>query len=244
MDVAIVTGAAKGMGLEWVKQLAEAGYRVVLTASTLAKAEAAAEDFIERELVVYPQKLDVTSAEDRKALAAWAEHMFGRVDLLVNNAGVNSRTRAAGDPLKLEQNLLIEKLDKQELFAVMDINAIAPIQLANELRPLFKHSANPSIINIGSWLGSISIKNTGGNYSYAVSKSALNMMNRAFANDVRAEGICSIVLNPGWVQTDMGGAKAQFTETDAVHNMRKLLEKLDLEDSGKFFNYDGTEHPW
>ncbi len=244
MDVAIVTGAAKGMGLEWVKQLAEAGYRVVLTARTLAKAEAAAEDFIERELVVYPQKLDVTSAEDRKALAAWTEHMFGRVDLLVNNAGVNSRTQAAGDPLKLEQNLLIEKLDKQELFALMDINAVAPIQLANELRPLFKHSANPVVINIGSWLGSISIKNTGGNYTYAVSKSALNMMNRAFANDVRAEGICSIVVNPGWVQTDMGGAKAQFTETDAVQNMRKLLEKLNLEDSGKFFNYDGTEHPW
>lgn len=244
MDVAIVTGAAKGMGLEWVKQLAQAGYRVVLTASTLAKAEAAAEDLIERELVVYPQKLDVTSAEDRKALAAWAEHMFGRVDLLVNNAGVNSRTRARGDQEQLEKNLLIEKLDKQELFALMDINAVAPIQLANELRPLFKHSTKPLVINIGSWLGSISIKNTGGNYTYAVSKSALNMMNRAFANDAHAEGLCSIVVNPGWVQTDMGGVKAQFTETAAVQNMRMLIENLSLEDSGKFFNYDGTEHPW
>ena len=99
--------------------------------------------------------------------------------------------------------------------------------------------------NMGSWLGSVSIKNTGGNYSYAVSKSALNMMNRALAFDLLPDEIVSVVVNPGWVQTEMGGNKAQFTTQDSVANLSEnVLSKISLSDTGKFFNYDGEEHPW
>ena len=94
-------------------------------------------------------------------------------------------------------------------------------------------------------MSSITIKKDGGNYSYAVSKAALNMMNRAFANDVKPLGITSVVVNPGWVQTDMGGAKAALSPQESISSMIKsVVNKVGLEQSGEFFNYDGAVHPW
>lgn len=245
MDIAIVTGASKGLGFEWCNQLAHLGYKVVLTARDLNKAKEAAEILNEQELVVYPKKIDVTSEADLQALFNWCSEMFGKVDLLVNNAGINSGTRAQGDKSLQLKNLSIESLDKSEVLSMIDINAISPILFAQTMRTLLAKSDHPKIINIGSWLGSISIKQSGGNYSYAVSKSALNMMNRAFAFDVKSENIISVVVNPGWVQTDMGGNSAQFTKEQAVSNLiSNVVNKITIDDSGKFFNYDGSEHPW
>lgn len=245
MDIAIVTGAYKGLGFEWCKQLARLGYRVVLTARDLEKAQQAAEVLNEQDLVVYPRKLDITSPTDAKELFNWCSEMFGRIDLIINNAGINSGTRAKGDKELQQKNLSIESLDRHEVLSMLDINAISPILFAQAFRPLLSNSAHSKVINIGSWLGSISVKRSGGNYSYAVSKSALNMMNRAFAFDVVNDNIISVVVNPGWVQTDMGGLSAEFTKEQAVSNLiRNVIEKISIQDTAKFFNYDGSEHPW
>lgn len=245
MKVAIVTGAYKGMGFEWCKQLANLGYAVVLTARDINKAQQAAKSLQAEGLEVYPMKLDVSSPTDSLELFNWCAEKFGQVDLLINNAGINSGTRAKGDKELQRKNLAIESLDKQEVLAMLDINAISPILLAQAIRPLLAKSKAPKVIHIGSWLGSISLKQKGGNYSYAVSKSALNMMNRAFAFDVQKDQIISVVVNPGWVQTDMGGSKAQFTSAQAVANLiTNVIDKISLEDTGKFLNYDGTVHPW
>lgn len=245
MDIALVTGAYKGLGFEWCNQLAHLGYKVILTARNLDQAIQAAEKLNEQDLVVYPRKLDVTNSTDAQEVFRWAKEMFGRIDLIINNAGINSGTRAKGDKSLQFSNLSIDHLSKSELLSMVDINALSPILLANTFRPLLNKSSNPIVVNIGSWLGSISIKKNGGNYSYAVSKSALNMMNRAFAYDVKSENITSIVVNPGWTQTDMGGSKAQFTTHESVKNIvDNVIQKVTIEDSGKFFNYDGNEHPW
>ena len=245
MDIALVTGAYKGLGFEWCNQLAHLGYKVILTARNSDQAIQAAEILNEQDLVVYPKKLDVTNTSDAQELFHWANEMFGRIDLIINNAGVNSGTRAQGDKDLQLSNLSIDHLSKSEVLSMVDINALSPILLANTFRPLLGKSANPIVVNIGSWLGSVSIKKNGGNYSYAVSKSALNMMNRAFAYDVKPENITSIVVNPGWTQTDMGGQKAQFTTKDSVKNViENVIKKVTMEDTGKFFNYDGNEHPW
>lgn len=245
MSIALVTGASKGMGLEWCRQLAEAGYEVILTARNPTQAAEAAASLQSEGYTIHPRQLDVCNEAENAALAQWVMERFGKLDLLINNAGINSFTRAKGDENLKLKNLTIEHLDKQEVFALMDINAISPILLANHLRPAFAAAKKPVIINIGSWLGSVSIKNTGGNYTYAVSKSALNMMNRAFANDVRDENIVSVVVNPGWVQTDMGGQKAQFTSQEAVANMiANVVNNVTIADSGRFLNYDGSDHPW
>ena len=128
---------------------------------------------------------------------------------------------------------------------MVNVNATSPILLASALKNVLSKGENPMVINISSWMSSITIKKEGGNYSYAVSKAALNMMNRAFANDVKSLGITSLVVNPGWVQTDMGGAKAPLTSQDSIGSMIKnIVEKIGPGNSGEFFNYDGKVHPW
>lgn len=243
--VALVTGAYKGLGYEWCRQLSKRGYTVILTARAFEQAEGAAEALHSMGGEVYPQTLDVVDSESVKALVAWTKEKFGKLDLLINNAGVNSKTRAKGDKDLQLANLTIEHLSRKEVTDMIDINAISPILLAHAFRPLLQLSESPLIVNISSWLSSISIKLNGGNYGYAVSKSALNMMNRAFAFDVKEENIISVVVNPGWVQTDMGGERASFTVEESVSNLiQNVVEKVSIEDTGNFFNYDGTIHPW
>ncbi|MCB9080622.1 MAG: SDR family oxidoreductase [Lewinellaceae bacterium] len=243
--IALVTGGAKGLGLEWCRQLGRQGYQVILTARSQAQAEEAADQLNEEGLKVVPHSVDVVDETQIAALAAWVAQTFGRLDLLVNNAGVNSATRAQGDPLLRAKNLTLEALDPEEVLFMLRVNAIAPILMAKHFRSLLTKGDAPVILHIGSWLGSIAVKKDGGNYSYAVSKSALNMLNRALAFDLQADGIIAVVVNPGWVQTSMGGSRAMFTPEQAVGQLiNNVLQGITLADTGKFFNYDGTEHPW
>lgn len=245
MKIALVTGAHKGLGFEWCKQLVSKGYEVILTARNFSDALKSSQHLTEKGFTVYPYQLDITEPDQIDKIATWVKERFGKLDLLINNAGINSGTRAKGNAALQQANLSLDHLSKSELLAMVDINAVSPILLSHALRSVLNQSSRPKIINIGSWLGSITHKNNGGNYSYAVSKSALNMMNRAFAFDVKEEQIISVVVNPGWVQTDMGGSKAQFTPQTAVRNiLTQVVEKITLEDTGNFFNYDGSIHPW
>ncbi len=245
MKIAFITGGAAGLGLEWCKQLAEENYKVILSARTFGKAEKAALSLIKKGLDVYPYALEVGNERQVSELVTSLDKEFDKIDLIVNNAGINSGSRGRISEELRMKNLSLDHLDAYEVLHMLHINAISPIIIAKHFRPLLEKSGNSKIINIGSWLGSISLKKTGGNYSYAVSKSALNMMNRALAFDLQAIGVTSVVVNPGWVQTNMGGSRAEFTPEQSVHNLIKnVLQKLSPEDTGKFFNYDGEEHPW
>lgn len=245
MKVALVTGAYRGLGFEWSKQLAQKGFKVILTARKYEKAEKATEELKSNGLDAYPFEMDVTNENQINEAANYINEKFGQLDLLVNNAGINSGTRSNGDPNLKMKNLSLDQLAPEEVLNMVNINAVAPVIVARHLKELLARSENGKIIHIGSWLGSISLKQNGGNYSYAVSKSALNMMNRALAFDLMPHGITSVVVNPGWVQTDMGGNKAKFTSEQSVQNLiTNVVEKIKLEDSGKFYNWDGNIHPW
>ena len=245
MKIAVVTGASKGMGLEWVRQLSAQGYAVVLTARTQAKAAEAAASLAPTQAPVWPQQLDVANPAEVAALVQWLTTQAGQVDVLINNAGINSRTRGAQDERLFRQNVDIDHLAPAEVLNMVQVNALAPILLAQQLRPLLAKAPQPKIINISSWMSSLTLKRDGGNYSYAVSKAALNMMNRAFAQDIKAQGIVSVVVNPGWVQTDMGGQKAKLTSQESVQAMiSQVLDRITLAQTGQFFHYDGTTHPW
>jgi len=245
MKIALVTGAYKGLGYEWCKQLAALNYKVILSARNLEKAQAAADTLQQEGLDVYPVSLDVSSLVEIEKTAAWVEEKFGQLDVLINNAGINSGSRGRiSEALKLK-NLSLDHLDSAEVLNMLQVNAIAPILVTRGFKTLLSKSDVGKVIHIGSWLGSIELKKSGGNYSYAVSKSALNMMNRALAYDLKEIGIVSVVVNPGWVQTDMGGSRAKFTATESVQNLiENVLQKIQLEDSGNFLNYDGGIHPW
>ncbi len=172
--IALVTGAYKGLGLEWCKQLGQLGYTVILTARHFENAQEAANELIALGLDVHPQAMEVTNEEQLQTTANWVQEKFGQLDVLINNAGINSGTRAKGNKDLANKNLSLDSLEADEVLNMLHINAIAPILVAKQFKFLLAKSSQAKVIHIGSWLGSISIKKSGGNYSYAVSKSALN----------------------------------------------------------------------
>lgn len=241
--IALVTGAYRGLGLEWCRQLAKNGYRVILTARDPEKAKSASGALQKIGLRIIPESLDVQDESQVVKLASEIESEFGRLDLLVNNAGINSKDDP--DRSLFPKSFRLSDLDPEEVVRHIRINSIAPVILVKHFRELLRKAENPVVISIGSWLGSITVKDFGGHYGYATSKSALNMMNRAMALEIKEEGIIAVVVNPGWVQTDMGGNNAKLTPEESVRGIiNNVLQKITINDTGKFFQWDGSEHPW
>lgn len=241
MKTAVVTGASKGLGLEWCRQLAALNYRVILTAREAEKASQAAAGIGTGEIHPYP--LEVTREDQIAGLAGWLGERFGQVDLLVNNAGINPKDYS--DPSRMAKAFYLKDLDADEMLEVFRVNSLAPLLMTKHLRPLLRKSDRPVVLSISSWLGSVSTLSFGGHYGYVGSKNLLNVLNRSMAFELREEGIICVTVNPGWVQTDMGGSKARFTTSQSVSNLiSQVLDRLTLADSGRFINYDGTDHPW
>ena len=243
MKTALVTGAYKGLGFEFCRELGRQGYKVILTARDLENARKAADLLNEQELVVYPKALEVTDEVQLAELADWTEKMFGKLDLIVNNAGVNPKDDA--DKNRMAKAFYLNQLDAEELLKVIHVNSIAPLLVVKHFRALLGKSEKPVVVNISSWLGSVTKLSFGGHYGYVGSKNLLNVFNKSMANELKQNGIISVNVNPGWVQTDMGGANAHFTPAEAVRNiMENVLLKVNMDDTGKFLNYDGGIHPW
>jgi NAD(P)-dependent dehydrogenase (short-subunit alcohol dehydrogenase family) len=243
MKIALVTGAYKGFGFEWCKQLGKQGYKVILTARNLEKAQEAAEFLNEQELIIYPKALEVTNENQIKEIADWTKDMFGRIDLIVNNAGINPKDYP--DKKRMAKAFYLNDLDAKEMLNVININSIAPLLIIKHFRLLLSKSDNPMVINISSWLGSVTNLNFGGHYGYVGSKNLLNVLNKSMAYELKNDNIISINVNPGWIQTDMGGKNAHFTAEQAVKNILKnIISKVTINDSGTFFNFDGSIHPW
>lgn len=243
MKIALVTGAYKGLGFEWCRQLGKQGYKVILTARDLKKAQEAAELLNEQEFVIYPKALEVTNEKQIEETAVWANEMFGRIDLIVNNAGINPKDYA--DKSIMAKAFHLSDLDAKEVLDVIQTNSIAPLLIVKHFRQLLNKSEKPIVINISSWLGSITNLTFGGHYGYVGSKNLLNIFNKSMANELKQENIICINVNPGWVQTDMGGQKALFTTEQAVTNiLTNIVSKVSIAESGKFLNFDGSEHPW
>ncbi len=243
MKIALVTGAYKGLGFEWCKQLGKQDYKIILTARDFEKAHEAAKILNEQELVIYPKALEVTDEKQIHEIADWAKEMFGRIDLIVNNAGINPKDYT--DKSRMVKAFNLNDIDAKEVLDVLHINSIAPLLIVKHFRQLLNKSDNPIVINIASWLGSVTNLTFGGHYGYVGSKNLLNVLNKSMANELKQDNIICVNANPGWVQTDMGGRKAQFTTEQAVTNiLTNIVSKVSIADSGKFLNYDGNEHPW
>ncbi len=230
---AVVTGAGRGIGLAFAQQLMDDGYEVIGTARKPDQYEILSRGGV-RGL-----PLDIGSEDSIGRFCASLRQLASTVDLLVNCAGINSMSNA---PFSKESSLRLGELEQDSLINQFRVNAVGPVLLVQELLPLLNEGAR--ILNVSSWLGSISIKRTGGNYGYAASKAALNMMNRALAADLRERGVVSVVMNPGWVRTKMGGEKAKLSPEQSVSGMLTTLREASVEDSGSFLQWDGSEHPW
>lgn len=245
MKIALVTGGAKGLGLEWCLQLGRLGYKVVMAARDVKAAEAAAHELNEQELVVYPKQMDVMNEVELAEVAHWVESMFGRLDLLINNAGVSSHTLVKNDEALAAKGMNFADLNSVEVLPLFAINAVGPLLVAKHFAPLLAKSEAPLILNISSILGSIASQDEGGNYAYCMSKAALNMGVKLMAGDLKEAGVTVVAVHPGWVQTDMGGSEAPLTKELSIAGMiENVLLKVEFADSGRFLSFDGTALPW
>lgn len=222
----LITGANRGIGLEFAKQLHAAGWKVIATAREPDKAD----DLKSLGKEVRLEALDVASGESVAALVKRLKDQ--PIDLLINNAGVSSAGSRLPD-IKME-----------DFEHVIEVNAIGPVRVTQALLPSLKSGKGKLIVNITSGLGSIEQNRGGGQYGYRESKAALNMFTRSIAAELKRDGFICIAIHPGWVQTDMGGPRATLTPEQSITGMRKVIDGLKPEDSGKFWSYDGTNLPW
>lgn len=229
----LITGASRGLGLEFARQYARAGARVFAGCRAPEAAETLQALAGEEDLEVEPLGLDVT---DRDAIDAAVTHIRddgpGHLDLVINNAGLSPRGEE------------FSNLDADAMLRVLHVNAVAPLIVAQHCRALLATSARPCVVNVSSAMGSLAKKDYGRHYSYAASKAALNMLTRAAAHDLRDDGIVVVALHPGWVQTDLGGSEATLSPRESVEGMIRVIAGLGPEHSSRFLTWTGDEHPW
>ncbi len=225
----LVTGANRGLGLEFVRQLIARGDSVIACCREPEKATELKAVGGERLMI---HALDVS---DPKAIASLPAHLDGAtVDVLINNAGVAEGEEEFGE------------FDAATMANVLRINAIAPMLMTQALTPLLEKSdAGAKVVYITSGLGSIE-RAEGLVYglSYGMSKAALNMGGKKLAAELKGRGIASVLLHPGWVQTDMGGSSAPLQAVESIRGMLQVIDKLSVADGLRFVSYQGEALPW
>jgi NAD(P)-dependent dehydrogenase (short-subunit alcohol dehydrogenase family) len=253
----VVTGANRGLGLEFTRQLLAAGDEVVATARQPKTADALhklASTSGGRATVV---RLDVAQPDDVAAAALQIGERFEAIDLLINNAGVWA---ASGQPDRSSAGPLGE-LRAEPVLEVLRINALGPLLVTQALAaPLAAagrserltppapggHPRAPgsSVVNVTSGLGSLAGATGRGNIAYGMSKAALNMATRHLAAELRGQGTVVVALSPGWVATDMGGRGAPLAPAESVRGMLNVIDALTPAQSGMFLDHTGATVPW
>ncbi len=227
MPTVFITGANRGLGLEFTRQYAADGWRVIATCRDPDKADGL--KALDGDIRIYA--MDVT---DAVSVAAAGQALGGEaIDLLINNAGVYGPRDMGGDDM-----------DYDAWAGVLAINAMAPLRVATAFKDNVQASDLKTIITISSLLGSIDNAGVGKDYIYRSSKAAVNMVMKTLSANLESEGLCVVMLHPGWVQTDMGGAEATVTPEDSIAGMRSVIAGLTMADNGKFFTYDGSAMAW
>lgn len=226
--IAVVTGANRGIGFEIARQLAARGLRVMIAARDEEKAlQAAAE--LDGDGI--PFRLDVKDPEAPTRLLAFLESRYGRLDVLVNNAGVFQDRDWGG--LNVPMDIVRETLD---------INLLGAWALSQAAIPLMRHTGYGRIVNLSSGLGAMS-EMSGGYPAYRISKLALNGLTRILAAELRGTNILVNTLCPGWVQTEMGGPGAPRPVQEGADTAVWLATLPDGGPSGQFFR-DRRQIPW
>ena len=220
----LITGANRGLGLEFARQFKARGYHVIGTARKPEQAQAL------RKLGAQVEQLDV--ADDASAQALGKRLAGQPIDILINNAGIIGSSSTS-----------ITNLNFSKMVQTYQINALGPMRVTQALYKNLVQGKGRKIIDITSMMGSISM-NFGGAYDYRASKAALNMLTNTLAKELGKDGFICVVLHPGWVQTDMGGSSAPVTPGESISGMIKVIDGLTDASNGKFYDYTGKELSW
>jgi NAD(P)-dependent dehydrogenase (short-subunit alcohol dehydrogenase family) len=225
MPTVFITGANRGIGLEFAREYVAEGWRVHAACRNPAKAS----DLRAVKGDVTVHALDVA---DDTALEALAEKLKGEaIDVLINNAGILDSDGFG-------------RTDTETWMRAFRVNSIAPLHVLERFLPHLERGQKKTAVALTSKMGSIADNGSGGSYIYRSSKAALNAAMKSAAIDLKAKGITVAVFHPGWVKTDMGGRGAAIDAKTSVAGLRSKIASLKPGDSGRFFNYDGKELPW
>jgi NAD(P)-dependent dehydrogenase (short-subunit alcohol dehydrogenase family) len=231
--VAVVTGANRGLGLATAEGLARRGYRVVLTARNANKARDAAEYLAQQDLEVVAQVADVADPESIEPIARLVDEKYGRVDCIINNAGISPESGANCSVFDSP----FELIDK-----AFRTNTLGALALVRVLMPIMKRRRQGCIVNVSSGMGQLSEMN-GGYPAYRLSKVALNALTRILADELQNTQIRVNSVCPGWVRTDMGGPSAKRSIAEGVEGILWAATLPPDGPTGGFFR-DGVPLPW
>lgn len=232
MFTALVTGANRGLGLEFARQYSRSGWRVLACCrSSSAELEGL------KHVDVY--QLDVTDHAGIEALAA--ELSGVEIDVLINNAGVNGQ--ASMDDRSPETQAF-GNTDYENFMRTLRINLFGPLKVAESFVDHVASSKRKTIANVTSLYGSIGSNESGAFYAYRASKSGLNAITKSMAVDLKDCGVVAVGLHPGWVATDLGGTNADISPEESVAGMRQVLANLNPSNSGKVIAYSGEIVPY
>lgn len=238
MQRVLITGAGRGIGLELARQYAARGDRVLAGCRDLERAAGLRALVDQHPGAVTVLPLEVTAAASLEGAVRQAHQAVDGLDILINNAAINPGDATVAGP---DGQAL---LDEARTLEVLRVNVVAPVRVAQAVTPLLQAGTHPRVVNISSGAGSLTQATEPDEYSYGASKAALNMVTRTFAWNVRDRGITVVMIDPGWVKTDMGGPGAQLAPEESARGLLRVIDGLTPEDTGRFLRYDGSEVPW
>jgi NAD(P)-dependent dehydrogenase (short-subunit alcohol dehydrogenase family) len=224
--VAVVTGGNRGIGFEICKELSKVGCRVVLTSRDEEHGKQAVAKLggADKKNIVY-HKLEVTDSKDIETLRDWILKMYGRVDILINNAGVY-----------LDEGTSVFKVDEKIVKETLDVNFYGAFNICRVLVPIMRKNGYGRIVNISSGYGAMS-EMAGYHAAYRISKAALNALTLIMADELRDEDIKVNAVCPGWVNTDMGGRMAPVSAEKAAKDIVYIALMDEKGPTGSFFRH-------
>jgi NAD(P)-dependent dehydrogenase (short-subunit alcohol dehydrogenase family) len=230
MATVLVTGANRGLGLEFTRQYLAEGHAVIAVCRDPSRAKDLQSVARGPKAALTLVAADVTDGDSVRRAAGEVQ---GAVDILINCAGViGARGQRLGS------------IDYEDWRHVLDVNLMGPARMCEAFLEHVVRSERRITVTITSGMGSLADNTSGGSIPYRTSKAAVNMLMRSAAIDLKSRGITCVVVNPGWVKTDMGGPNATLSPEESVSALRRLIERLGPGDSGRFYNHDGREYAW
>lgn len=230
MTTVLITGANRGIGLELSRQYANNGATVLACCRTPDTAHALVE-------LARVKEVEILGVEitDPQSVASLGQQLAGRpIDILINNAGMMG-------PERNRQSL--SNMDYEGWAETFAVNSMAPLRMLQTLLPNLKAASGGKLATITSQMGAMSVDMTVA-YAYCSAKAAVNKVMKLAAIELARDGLSSCLIHPGWVQTDMGGPQAAITPHESATGIIKVIDKLNLETSGGFWNWNGTAHNW
>jgi len=239
----LLTGANRGLGLEWARRLADRVDRLFATCRRPAEAHELAALADEHPDTIEVFALDVADPDAIAAAAERVEEATGALDLLVNNAGTNGG--GTGDRFgAVEQETMMDVFRVNAAGPHLMVQAFADLLRAGGVDDDRTVTEESIVVNVTSQLGSIANTRGGSWHSYKASKAALNMCTRLQSGALKGDGVIVVSMHPGWVRTDMGGANARLSPEASVDGMLGVIGDVTPDDTGRFLTHEGGELPW